>query len=63
MRLCSTGPKSDVKQWHSMNAEKVTNIKGRLLYQVDILYNHVPFQIGTSLKGKNSLPERVNSFL
>ena len=45
---------------HSQNAEKFTYIKGRLLYQVVILYN-VPFEIGTSLKGKNLLPEGANS--
>ena len=28
----------------SQNAEKVTHIKGRLLYQAMILYNYVPFQ-------------------
>ena len=26
-------------QWRSQNAEKVADIKGRLLYQVVILYN------------------------
>ena len=51
------------EQWRSQNAEKVTHINGRLLYQELILYNHVPFQIGTSLKGKNLLPEGANSFL
>ena len=38
-------------------------IKGRLLDQAVILYNHVPFQIGTSLKGKNLLLSGANSFL
>ena len=33
-------------QWRSQNAEKVTHIKGRLLYQAMILYNYVPFQNG-----------------
>ena len=33
-------------QWRSQNAEKVTHIKGRLLYQAMILYNYVPFQSG-----------------
>ena len=50
-------------QWHSQNAEKVTHIKGGQLYQTLIIYNYVPFQIGTSLKEKNSLPEVANSFL
>ena len=50
-------------QWHSQNAEKVTHIKGRLLYQAMVLYNYVPFQFGTSLKGKNSFPGGVNSFV
>ena len=36
--------KPAVNQWHSQNAEKVTHIKGRLLYQAMILYNYVPFQ-------------------
>ena len=48
-------------QWCSQNAEKVTHIKGRLLNQAMILFNCVPFQMGTSLKGKNSL--RLDSFL
>ena len=33
-------------QWRSQNAEKITDIKGRLLYQVVILYNYVPFRNG-----------------
>ena len=45
--------------WGSQNAEKVMHIKGRLLYQAMILYNHV----GTYLKGKNLLPEGANSFI
>ena len=51
------------EQRHSQNAEKVMHIKGRLLYITLILYNYVPFQIGTSLKGENLLPEGTNSFL
>ena len=42
-------------QWRSQNAENIMDIKGRLLYQAMILYNYVPFQMGT-LKGKNLLP-------
>ena len=45
------------------NAEKVMHIEGRLLDQEMILFNCIPFQIGTSLKGKNLLPEEANSFL
>ena len=37
-----------IAQWRSQNAQKVTHIKGRLLYQALIDYNYVPFQIGTS---------------
>ena len=33
--------------------ENVTHIKGRLLDQAVILFNCVPFETGTSLKGKN----------
>ena len=40
-------------QWRSQNAEKVMNIKGRLLGQAVILFNWVPFQNGTSFNGKN----------
>ena len=43
-----------IQQWCSQSAEKVTHIKGRLLYQAVSLYNYVPFQIGTSLKGQNA---------
>ena len=50
-------------QWRSQNAEKVKHIKGRLLDQAVILFNRVPFKMGTSLKGKNLLPERTNYFL
>ena len=40
------------KQWRSQNAEKVTQIKGRLLEQAVILFNCVPFHMVISLKGK-----------
>ena len=50
-------------QRRNKNAEKVTHIKGRLLDQAMILFSCVPFQMGTSLKGKNLLPEGANSFL
>ena len=43
--------------------KKITHTKGRLLDQAKILFNCVPFQMGTSLKGKNLLLEGVNSFL
>ena len=49
-------------QWHSQNAEKVTHIKGRLLEQPVIIFNCIPFQIGTSLKGKNLLPLKAAPF-
>ena len=42
---------------------KVTHINGRLLDQAMILLNCIPFQMETSLKEKNLLPEEVNSFL
>ena len=38
------------------------HIKGRLLDQAMILFNCIPFKMGTSLK-KNLLPEGANSFL
>ena len=47
-------------QWRSQNAEKVSHSKGRLLDQATI---RVLFKMGTSLKGKNLLPEGANSFL
>ena len=50
-------------QRRSQNAEKVSHIKGRLLDQAMVLFIWVPFQMGRSLKGKNLLPEGVNSFL
>ena len=50
-------------QLHSQNAEKATHIKGRLLDQAIIFFYCVPFQMGTSIKGKNLLPEGPNSFL
>ena len=39
----------------NQNSELVTHIKGRLMKRIVILINCVPFQNGTSLKGKNSL--------
>ena len=45
------------------NVEKLTHIKGRLLDQAVILFNCIPFQMGTSLKEKNLLQEGANSLL
>ena len=45
-------------QRRSQNAEKITHIKGRLLDQAMIRFNFVPFEMRTSLKGKNLLPEQ-----
>ena len=42
------GPDKRIGQRRSPDAEKVTHIKGRILFQALILYNYVPFQIGTS---------------
>ena len=50
--------KLKLKQWCSPNAEKATHIKGRPLDQAVILFNCIPFQMGTSFKGKNLLPEK-----
>ena len=50
-------------QRRSQNAEKATHIRWRPLDQAMILFNCAPFQMGTSLKGKNLLPEGANSFL
>ena len=44
-------------QWCSQNAEKVMHIKGKLYDQALI------HKMGTSLKGKNWLPEGANSLL
>ena len=46
----------NLMQQRSQNAEKNTHIIGRLLDQAMILFNCVPFQIGTFLKRKNLLP-------
>ena len=50
-------------QRRSQNAEKVTHIKGGLLDQAMFIFSCAPFQMGTSFKGKNLLPEGANSFL
>ena len=50
-------------QRRSQNAEKVAHIKGRLLDQAMIIFSCIPFQMGTSLKGKNLLTEGANSIL
>ena len=40
------------------------HIKVRLLDQAVVLFKFVPFfKMGTSIKGKNLLPEEVKSFL
>ena len=39
------------------NAENITHIKERQLDQAMLLFNCVPFQMGTSLKGNNSFVE------
>ena len=58
------GPNHHLYQCRSKNAEKVTHFKGRLLEKSVILLNCVHFfKMGTSLKGKNLLPEGANSFL
>ena len=44
-------------QWRSQNAEKITHIKGRLLYQAMILYNYVPFQNWNFSERKEFAPE------
>ena len=54
---------TDPLQWRGQNTEKVLHIKGRLLNQAVIIFNSLPFQMGTSLKGKNLLPKGANSFL
>ena len=59
----SNAPKLSFFYLNIFNAEKVMHIKGRLLYQAMILYNYVPFQMGTLLKGKNLLSEGAISFL
>ena len=53
----------DTKQWHSQNAEKVMHIKGRPLIKQWFSSIASLIKMGTSLKGKNLLPERANSFL
>ena len=54
---------SMTRQWCSQSAEKVRHTKGRLLDQAVILFNASFFEMGTSLKGINFLPEGANSFL
>ena len=57
---------SSVCQWRSQNAEKSTHIKWRLLVWnkqwISSLIVSL-FKKGTSVKGKNLLPEGANSFL
>ena len=49
-------------QWHSLNAEKVKHVKGRLLDHTMFYSILSLFRIGTSLKGKILIPEGANSF-
>ena len=44
-------------------ARSLKKLRTSLLDQTMILFNCAPFQNGTSLKGKNLLPEGANSFL
>ena len=44
----------------TLNAEKVTHIKGRLLDQAMIRFSCAPFQMWISHKGKNLLPKGAN---
>ena len=55
--------KSYIVQRRSQKADRATHIEGRLLDQAMILFNCIPFQKGTSLKGKNLLTEGAKSFL
>ena len=48
-------------QWCSQNAEKVTHNKWSLLDQAMIPFNCLPFQMRTSLKGKDLLRDGVPS--
>ena len=59
----SQKPPVNAHQWRCQNAEKATLIKGRLLDQAVLLLISSLFKVGTSLKGKNLLPEGANSFL
>ena len=49
-------------QWRSQNAEKVTHIKGRLLYQAMILYSYIPFQNGNFSERKEFAPRGSEFF-
>ena len=49
-------------QWRSQNAEKVTRIKGRLLYQAMILFNYAPFQNGNFSQRKEFAPRGSELF-
>ena len=50
-------------QWRSQNAEKICTSKGD--YWIKQRFSSITslFKLGTSLKGKNLLPEGANSFL
>ena len=50
-------------QWRSQNAINVTHIKGILLDRAVILLIAPLFIMGTSLKGKNLLPESLRAVL
>ena len=51
------------KQWRSQNAEKDLHIKRKTTGSSSDSLQLRLFIIGTSLKGKNLLPERANSFV
>ena len=51
-----------VLQWRSQKAEKVRLIEGKLLYQVMIFYNYVPFQNGNFSLRKEFAPRGSKRF-
>ena len=50
-----------IYQWHSQNSEKVTHIKGDYWNKKRFSSVAPLFKIGTSLKGKNLLPDGAGS--
>ena len=44
--LHKTGEEQMIQQWRSQNFQKVTHIKGRLLYQAMFLFNYTLFRNG-----------------
>ena len=60
--LRKTREEQMIQQWRCQNFQKVTHIKGRLLYQAMFLYNYAPFRNGNYSLRKEFAPRGSEFF-